>query len=123
MIRNGDSPPLEKLTLKGYGPAYRLITLAADIPAKLCYGGNGVAPGEYDLGRTLSGIDTATLTFNEYQCGPQRETPGFREMTEEGGGFLSSKWLFPAAAVLLALVLVVFIARNLGLVEKSRDDD
>ena len=123
VIRNGDNPPLETLTLKGYGPVYRLVTLAADIPAKLCYGGNGVAPGEYDLARTLSGIDTATLAFNEYRCGPQQETPGFRETVEEGGGLLSSKWLFPAAAVLLALVLVVFIARNLGLVEKSRDND
>ena len=122
-IRNGDNPPLETLTLKGYGPVYRLVTLAADIPAKLCYGGNGVAPGDYDLGRTLSGINTATLKFNEYQCGPQLDTPDFRESEEENSWFFSSKWIFPAATVLLALVLIVFIVRNIGLVEKSRDDN
>lgn len=122
-IRNGDNPPLETLTLKGYGPVYRLVTLAADIPAKLCYGGNGVAPGDYDLGRTLSGINTATLKFNEYQCGPQLDTPDFRESEEENSWLFSSKWIFPAATVLLALVLIVFIVRNIGLVEKSRNDN
>lgn len=122
-LRNSDSPPLEQLALKGYGPVYHLITLAPDIPAKLCYGGNGVAPGEYDLGRTLSGVNTALLQFNEYRCGSQQRNPDFRETAEGVSQLFTSKWIFPAVVVFLALVLALFIARNIRHVEKSRDDD
>ncbi|MBS1368919.1 MAG: hypothetical protein HPZ91_03080 [Lentisphaeria bacterium] len=116
-IQNGDNPPLVNLALKSYGPAYRLITLTADIPARLCYAGNGVAPGDYDLARTLSGVDTAVQAFNEYRPGPSQKNPDFRQSGAPAP--FGAKWLFPAAAVLLALALVAFIARNIGRVEKD----
>ena len=122
-IENGDSPPLEKIVLKGYGPIYHLITLAEALPARLCYGGNGVEPGEYDLGRTLSGVNPALLKFNEYRCGPQQRNPAFRETAAGLSGLLAFRWAFPAAIVLLVLALGIFIVRNISRVEKSRDDN
>lgn len=79
------------LTLKGYDPAYRLITLSANVPFRLSYAGNGVAPEDYDLARTLSGVDTAAQAFNEYRSVPSQDNPDFHGVAapppSAGSGF------------------------------------
>jgi hypothetical protein len=115
-IFNGDNPPLEKPSLKAYGPAYHLLTLNRNVPARLCYAGNGLPPGDYDLAQTLSGLDTAIQNVNSYRAGEQRENPDFRTRFRPDW---NGKVIFTVIIAVLALALLVFIVKNFAKIEKE----
>lgn len=116
-IRNGDSPPLENLELRGFGPAYHLISLGDVVPGRLAYVGNGLPPGDYDLARLLSGVDTAVRNFNVYAVGPAEENPHFRPSPPSPSRY--GRPLFFVVIAVLAAALIVFIVRSAGRIEKE----
>lgn len=121
-IQNNDNPPLEKITLLGCGPVYHLVTLGTTIPNRLYYAGNDVEPGDYDLERTLAGIDPAELAFNEFQPGVPQQNPHFNPAGSGGLGFDPER-VFSAVAVLLAVALIAFIFRNIRRVENPPPEE
>lgn len=121
-IQNDDNPPLEKITLLGCKPVYHLVTLGTEIPDALYYAGNGVEPGDYDLARTLAGIDPAELAFNEFQPGVPQQNPHFNPSGSGGLGFDPER-VFSVVAVLLAVALIAFIFRNIRRVENPPPEE
>lgn len=120
-IRDGDNAPLEQPALTAEYPVYRLMTWPKDIPARLCFGGDGVPPGEYDLPATLASIDSARLGFNEFRAGIRKTNPDCRV-----GGFpdrLDLRWIFFCVIGILVLTLVIFIVRNFSKIEGEGPDE
>lgn len=120
VINNGDSPPLENITVEAEGNVYRLEAFASGVStgAKLFYGGTLRAPN-YDTAQVISRMKSPAITL--LSLGPQQANPDYKPASPEPnkGAY---KVLFYVIIGIVAVVLLVIIAVSFRKIEMIADE-
>lgn len=110
-IRNGDSRPLENITVQAGAPGCFAEFLTRNKPVELRYGGDVSAP-EYDLLAVLNQLENPAV--QEWKAGPGKANPEFR-----AGRINLYRWLPGAALVILGVMLCRALWRGIKTIEQA----